>query len=171
MNRIDLAALIVAASIAGYGDVLLAGEKCNHAHHRHDLSGPELGMSAGYVHLEEEDEDVPGVHAHVLQRLGDDGIRRRLAIGAGAEYLFSEEQHYALMLSLAAYPWRGLVLSVSPGLQWAEHEGQTEAEYSTHLEAAYVFVVGEVDVGPVFDYSSTKDEEHHMIGFHLGIHF
>lgn len=142
----------------------------NHTHHSHDTSGLELGVSAGYVHLEEEDEDALGIHSHLLKRLGDEGIRRHLAIGLGAEYLFSDEEHYAAMLSLAVYPWRGLVLSVSPGVQWAEHEGDVEAEYSTHIEAAYVFPFGKYDIGPVIDYSWTNDEEHYMIGLHFGIH-
>lgn len=148
----------------------LAEDAHAHAHLGHDVSGPELGVSAGYVHLVEENEDVLGVHAHLLQRLGQDGIRRQLAAGLGAEYLFAEDEHYALMLSVAAYPWRGLVLSVSPGVQWAKHEGETEAEYSTHIEAAYVFPVGEFDIGPVIDFSWTKDEMHYMIGLHLGVH-
>lgn len=162
--------LVVTVYIGGSSHVALAEEPHGHAHHGHDLSGPELGLSAGYVHLKEEDKGVPGVHAHLLQRLGNEGILRHLAVGIGTEYLFAEDKHCALMFSIAAYPWRGLVLSVSPGVQWAEHEGKTESEYSTHLEAAYVFPLGDVDIGPAIDYSCTKDEEHYMVGLHLGIH-
>lgn len=143
----------------------------DHDHHGHDVSGPELGMSVGYVHLDEEGEDVLGVHAHLLQRLGDTGFRRYFAFGVGGEYLFSDEAHYALMISLAAYPWRGLALSISPGVQWAEHDGKTEAEYSTHLEAAYTIPVGAYDLGPVIDYSWTGDEDHVLVGLHVGLHF
>jgi hypothetical protein len=170
MKKTDVFALIIALCAGNAANLTFAKDAHDHHHHGHDLSGPELGVSVGYVHLEEEDENVPGVHAHLLHRLGDDGLRRHFAIGAGAEYLFSDEEHYALMFSLAAYPWRGLVLSVSPGVQWAEHEGDTEAEYSTHLEAAYVFPFGDYDIGPVIDYSWTKDEKHYMIGLHIGIH-
>jgi hypothetical protein len=139
-------------------------------HHGHEVSGLELALSTGYVRLVEEREDALGVHAHLLHRLGNDGLRRHLAIGLGAEYLFSEERHYALLFSLAANPWRGLVLAVSPGVQWAEHEGDTESAYSTHIEAAYVVPIGQYDLGPVIDYSWTGDERHYMIGLHLGIH-
>ena len=170
MIRTAMLSVISALCLWGMAEVASAEDAHIHAHHGHDLSGLELGLSAGYVHLAEEDEDIPGVHAHLLQRLGDEGIRRHLAVGVGAEYLFAEEEHYAFMFSFAAYPWRGLVLSVSPGVQWAEHEGGTEAEYSTHLEAAYVFSVGHYDIGPVIDYSRTKDEEHYMVGLHIGIH-
>ncbi len=169
MKKNCLFVVILVLCVWSTAEVAL-GEDSHHAHHDHDLSGPELGISAGYVHLKEEDEDALGVHAHLLQRLGDEGLRRHLAIGVGAEYLFTEEEHYALMLSLAAYPWRGLILSVSPGVQWAEHEGDTASEYTTHFEAAYVFPFGRYDIGPVIDYSRTKDESHYMIGLHMGIH-
>ncbi|MDP6526326.1 MAG: hypothetical protein QGH15_19105 [Kiritimatiellia bacterium] len=170
MKSIGLLALILTVGVSGAAYVVFAEDDHAHAHHGHALSGPELGISAGYVHLEEEEEDALGLHAHLLHRLGDHGIQRHLAIGLGAEYLFADEEHYALMVSLAAYPWRGLVLSVSPGVQWAEHEGDAETEYSTHLEATYVFPFGEYDIGPVVDYSWTKDESHYMLGLHIGIH-
>lgn len=167
--------LMISLCIVSMGQLAIAEDAAGHAHHGHahhghDTSGPELGLSAGYVHLEEEDEDVLGVHCHLSQRLGNDGIRKHLAAGIGAEYLFADGEHYALMLTIAAYPWRGLVLSVSPGVQWAEHDGDTETEYATHLEAAYVFSLGEFDIGPVIGYSWTRDEEHYMVGLHIGLH-
>lgn len=170
MKRGSLVALAIAMCIWSFPGSAFSEGVDHHAHHGHDVSGPELGLSAGYVHLEEDDEDVLGVHAHLLKRLNTEGMLRYFAVGGGVEYLFSDETHCAAMLSVAVYPWRGLVLSVSPGVQWAEHEGDMEAEYSTHLEAAYVFAVGDFDIGPVIDYSRTKDEEHYMIGFHLGVH-
>ncbi len=143
----------------------------DHAHHGHDLSGPELGMSVGYVHLEEDAENALGVHAHLMKRLGDEGIRRFFAIGLGAEYLFTESAHYAVMLPLSVNPWRGLVLSASPGVQWAEHEGESETAYSTHIEVTYTFPLGKYDIGPMIDHSWTDEEKHTMIGVHVGLHF
>ena len=170
MKRTSVIAWMLTFSVSSVAYMASAENDHAHGHHGHNVSGPELGLSAGYVHLQEEAEDVLGVHAHLLQRLGSDGLRRRFAIGVGGEYLLADEEHYALMLSFAAYPWRGLVVSASPGVQWAEHEGDTEADYSTHLEAAYVFPFRQYDIGPVIDYSWTEDEEHYMIGLHLGIH-
>lgn len=103
MIRTTIFMLFVAICVGSTGAAARAED--SHAHHGHDVSGPELGISAGYVHLAEEEEDVLGVHAHLMQRLGDDGFQRHFAIGVGAEYLFAEDQHYALMVSLAAYPW------------------------------------------------------------------
>lgn len=170
MKRRGVWALIVAICVTGVANSGRSEETHDHVHHDHEVSGPELGVSTGYVRLAEEREDALGLHAHLLYRLGDDGLRKHFAIGIGAEYLFAEEQHYALLFSLAAHPWRGLILSVSPGVQWAEHEGDTESAYSTHLEVAYVVPLGGYHLGPVIDYSWTKDEAHYMIGLHLGIH-
>jgi hypothetical protein len=163
-------ALFIAVWVGNIVELTFAGDAHDHTHLGHDLSGPEFAVSAGYTHLVEENDNVLGIHAHLLHRLGDEGLRRHIAIGVGTEYLFSDEEHYVLMFTLAVHPWRGLVLSVSPGVQWAEHEGDIEAEYSTHLEAAYVFFIGKYDIGPVIGYLCTKDEEHYMTGLHIGIH-
>ena len=40
----------------------------DHRHHSHDTTGLELGFSAGYVHLDGENEDAPGLHAHLSKR-------------------------------------------------------------------------------------------------------
>lgn len=141
-----------------------------HAHHGHDLSGAELGLLFGAVHLEEEDEYAFGVHAHLLYPLGDCPVLGHVSAGPGIEYLFADEEHYALMLTLAVNPWRNLVLAVAPGVQWAEHDGEKEAEYATHVEASYVIPFKDIDIGPVVDYSWTRDESHYMIGIHIGIH-
>ena len=93
-----------------------------------------------------------------------------LALGVGGEIIFADEEHYALLFPLSVYPWRGLVLAVAPGIEWAEHEGKQESSYTTHLEAAYTFEVGRFDVGPVVDYSISDDDEHYMIGIHIGFH-
>lgn len=163
-------ALIVALCVACAANSARSEETHDHMHHSHEVSGLDLGVSAGYVRLVDERENAMGVHVHLLHWLGGDGLRKHFAIGAGAEYLFAEEQHYALLFSLAAQPWRDLILAVSPGVQWAGHEGDTESAFSMHLEVAYVVPMGQYHLGPVIDYSWTRDEAHYMIGLHLGIH-
>jgi hypothetical protein len=162
-----------------------------HACHTCDEGGVEIGFSVGYVRLDEDREDHEesengenhedhenhettddgvGVHVHVGKRVGKDGILSLFSLGLAGEVIFAEHEHYALMAFVSANPWRGLVLSVGPGLEWAEHEGEWESEYSTHLEAAYVFNAGGWHVGPVVDYSSTDHGEHFTAGIHFGIH-
>ena len=143
----------------------------NHSHHGHDTSGFELGMSLGQVDLGEEEGAGPGLHVHLGKRLGHHGLADMVSIGVGGEWIFTEEKHYSLMLSITVYPWKGLAFSVAPGFLWAEHDGEMEREYSTHLEAAYLFELGQFDLGPVVGYSKTADEDHTMIGVHLGWHW
>ena len=84
--------------------------------------------------------------------------------------IITDEKHYGAMVTLAVHPWRDLVLSVSPGFEWANHEGTWESEYATHLEAAYTFDVSEkYHIGPVIGYSKTSDAEHYTVGIHIGI--
>ena len=166
---------VIAVTLIGY--ILAVPAHCEddhaghtHAGHAHDTSGIEMGLSAGYVHLKGESEDAPGLHVHLSKRLGQDGVFEHLSLGIGGEAIFADHEHYALMLPLSVYPWRGLVFSFAPSIVWAEHEGEWESEYATHLEAAYVFEIGDYDMGPVIGYSKTSDEEHYMIGVHIGLH-
>ena len=140
-------------------------------HHHHDTQGVELGFSAGYFRLKNEKEDAPGLHMHLSRRLQQDGLLHHFALGVGGEVIFADEAHYAVMLPLLVYPWRGLVLSAAPGMVFAEHDGNWESDYATHLEAAYVFELGEYDVGPVVGYSSSSEDKHYMAGLHFGVHF
>lgn len=96
---------------------------------------------------------------------------KHFALGVGGEVIFADHEHYAVMLPLFVYPWQGLALSAAPSIIFAEHEGEWESEYATHLEAAYVFEIGEYDVGPVVGYSSSSEDKHYMVGLHFGIHF
>jgi len=147
-----------------------AGEEPPHHNHAHGTAGYELGVSAGRVSLD-EGEEAFGVHVHLLKRLGAEGVKRHFAAGLSTEIIFGDHKHYAAMFSLAAHPWRGLTLSIAPGIEWAEHDGERESNYATHLEAIYVIEVGEFDIGPAVAYSTTGEEEHHTIGVHLGLHW
>ena len=84
--------------------------------------------------------------------------------------IFSEEEHYGLMAFTSIHPWKGLVLSVGPSVEWAKHDGEWESNYATHMEAAYVFDVGEIHLGPVVGYSTSSHGKHYSAGLHLGYH-
>jgi hypothetical protein len=162
--------------------------KHDHAHHGHLAGGYELGVSAGFVHLEDENEDALGVHLHIMKPIGSFKWIGDLHAGLGYEYIFSDDDHYAATVPFAIYPWRNLMLAVAPGIQWVDHadddhedeahedeEDHQHADHEDtsfvlHLEAAYVFPCGKFDWGPVVEYSFTDDEEHYMIGLHLGFH-
>lgn len=163
-----------------------------HACHDHsDESGIELGFSAGYARLSEDEEhhaetELDGhadhdeahesddnglaLHVHVGHRLGEHGLLAHVSLGIAGEVIFAEHDHYGVMGYAALYPWRGLVLSIGPGVEWAKHDDGWESAYTTHLEAAYVFDVGDYHIGPAVDYSRTDSAEHFTVGIHLGVH-
>jgi len=136
-------------------------------HHNHEMGELELGLSVGYAYLKEEKEEGVNLHLHLMKRLSGEGIKKYLSVGFGAETIFTDERHYGLMISLVAHPWRSLAVSVSPGVEWAKHDGEWESEYATHLEAAYVFEGSGFHFGPVIGYSKTQDDEHYTAGVHF----
>ncbi len=140
------------------------------AGHVHAGSGWEFGLSTGYVRLRTEKEDAANLHLHLMKRLGHEGPARFFSLGAGVETVFATHEHYSAMGTVGIHPWRSLVLQISPGVQWVKHEGQWESEYATHLEAVYSFDVHRcLHLGPVIGYSKTREDEHYMVGIHLGI--
>ena len=150
----------------------LSEEDLHDSHDSHEMHEWELGISVGYANLKTENEEGANLHLHLLKRLEGDGFEKYFSVGFGAEMIVTDEKHYGAMVTLAVHPWRDLVLSVSPGFEWANHEGEWETEYATHLEAAYTFDVSEnYHIGPVIGYSKTSHAEHYTVGIHMGIPF
>ena len=158
--------VVATIGLVGLSSTVLSEED----HHDHEMHEWELGVSFGYANLKTENEEGSNIHLHLLKRLEGDGIQKYFSVGFGAEMIVTDEKHYGAMVTLAAHPWRDLVLSVSPGFEWANHEGAWEREYATHLEAAYTFDVSEkYHIGPVIGYSKTSEAEHYTVGIHIGI--
>ena len=134
-------------------------------HHHH---ANELGISGGYVYMDPAEESALGLHLHYMRRCKQEGIRRYLGLGLGFETIFSEHRHYNAMFSIGIFPWRSLALIVSPGVMFARHHDEWENEYSTHVEAVYGFMVGELEVGPVIGFAHAGEGKHYMAGLHLG---
>ncbi|PHS39640.1 MAG: hypothetical protein COB07_06210 [Sulfurovum sp.] len=168
----------VTLSLAMLSTAALSEEDHDEAHESHLLEHHEgheweLGISIGYANLKTENEEGGNLHLHLLKRLQGDGFEKYFSVGVGAEVIVTtdNDKHYGAMVTLAVHPWRDLVLSVSPGFEWAKHEGHSwEREYATHYEAAYSFDVSEnYHIGPVIGYSKTSDTEHYTVGIHIGI--
>ena len=155
--------------IGSLSSVAYCNEENGHEHDKHDSGGLEVGVSIGYAYLEEENEDGMNLHLHAMKGLSGNGIQKYLSIGFGLETIFTDEEHYGAMISLGIHPWRNLVLSVSPGWEWAKHDGEWESGYATHLEATYLFEGSGFHYGPVFGYSKTQDDQQYTIGIHFGL--
>jgi len=144
----------------------------DHADHRyHHHPSNEIGVSLGYVHLDHEDESAAGVHLHYMRRLEGEGVLEHLGLGFGLETIFADELHLNPMLTLGIYPWRGLSIGISPGIMIAEHDGENETRFSTHVEAMYGFHVGDFELGPVVGFAQAGDDRHLSLGLHLAMGF
>jgi hypothetical protein len=141
----------------------------DHAHgsHNHEHVN-EVGLSAGYVYLEHDGEDAFGLHLHYMRRLQGDGLRRFFGLGVGFETIFADHMHYGILASLAVYPWRNLVLTLSPGLVFAEHEDEWETNLAAHIEATYGFRFGEFEIGPNIGFAQSGEDRHYLVGIHIG---
>jgi hypothetical protein len=137
--------------------------------HQHSDDNWEIGLSSGYANLKTEKEEGANLHFHLMKSLGEEGFAQYFSVGFGAEVIVTDEEHYGAMLTLAIHPTEDLTFEVSPGFEWANHDGSWEREYSTHLEVTYAFDISEsFHLGPVVGYSKTKDSEHYTVGLHLG---
>ena len=172
VKRINvLIGFVVLVNIVLCGKNALASEHADHEalHSDNGESGFELGLSVGYAYLKAEDDNAPVLHAHLMKRLSDEGLQKHFSLGFGIEKILTDENHYGAMVTMAVHPSENFIFSISPGVAWEEHEGQTNSSYATHIEAVYVFETSHYHVGPVVGYSKTEDDEHYTIGVHIGI--
>ena len=163
------AAIVIIFTWGSLSSVGLCQEQHTEIHNGHENSEIEIGVSVGYAYLEEEKEDGVNLHLHVMKNLSGEGIQKYLSVGFGIETIFADEEHYSAMLSLGIHPWKNLVLTVSPGWEWAKHDGVWESGYATHIEATYLFEGDGFHYGPVVGYSKTQDDQHYTIGVHFGV--
>ncbi len=138
-------------------------------HDGHESSDVEVGLSIGYTYLKEEKEEGATLHLHVMKKLTDEGFGQYFSYGVGVETIILKESHYGAMVTLAVNPWRDLILSVSPGIEWVKHEGEWESGYATHFEVTYLFEGPRFHYGPVLGYAKTQDAQHYTAGIHFGI--
>jgi len=147
-------------------------ERMQHEHefgeHRLHSHTFEFGVSTGFVRLEPEGESAVGTHLHLIRRFQGDALSRFLGLGIGFETIFADHMHYNLMGTVAIYPYKNFSIGISPGTLIVEHHDEHETRYSTHVEVAYGFEVGQFEVGPVVGYAKSGDDEHYMIGIHVG---
>ena len=150
---------------------LIFGQSSEHHAHHHADSDYELGISAGISHLVHENENPFSAHIHLLRRLGSDGLKERISLGLGFEYIFSEHAHYSFVGTISVNPIWALIVDISPGVLITEHEGSLEKQFVTHFELTYEFDYKGFGIGPVVGFGFSEDDNHLMAGIHLGMGF
>lgn len=144
------------------------GQTVGHESHHHAHSDYELGVSLGIANLIDEDEYAPSMHLHISKRLGSSELLERISLGLGAEYIFAEHQHYSFVGTISINPIWAVILDISPGILITEHEGSKEKQFVTHIELTYEFEYKEFGIGPVIGLGLSEEDNHYMIGIHLG---
>jgi len=140
-----------------------------HDHHHH--SDYEFGISLGVATLVEEEEYSPSAHLHLLRKLGDHDLLSKISLGLGYEIIFSEHTHNSVVGTISINPFSAWKIDISPGILFAEHEGEKEQHFVAHFELMYDIHFHGFGVGPVIGYGWSKEDQHLMAGLHFGIEF
>ncbi len=143
-------------------------EEHEEEHIHHDAHANEISMFAGYVYLDPEDDSAFGLHLHFIKHLQGESLKKYFGLGVGFETIFADNLHYNVMGSIAIYPYRNLVIILSPGVLIVEHHKELETRYSTHFEAVYGFLFRGYEIGPVVGFAQSGDDIHYTIGIYFG---
>lgn len=147
---------------------LLAQEKDHDEDHNHDHQHKnEIGGSIGMVFDLNEQNTASGFHLHYTRMLS--GKLKRIGFATGVECVFGDHKHYTAHLYLMFRPLDGWWLGAGPGYTYFSHE--EEFTFSGHIETGYEFDAGSVHFGPVIEYAYAGEEQHIMVGLHLGVPF
>ena len=137
----------------------------DHSHQHHKLN--EVGGAVGIVFDLNEQEVATGFHFHYMRMFK--GKLKRFGLAPGIGFLLGDHTHYAMHLMFTYRPAHGWWLSAGPGITYfADHD---EWSASGHIETGYEFDAGKIHFGPVIEYAWAKDDQHFMLGLHLGVPF
>lgn len=165
MRFIFLLFTLIILAFSGFSSSLSTSQN-KHSDHGH--SEWELGAAFGAVYLLGEKEVASGLHLHLLRRLE---FYEKLGIGLGFETVLDEHKHFSTGIVFKYEIWKGLNFLVSPGILFLKPHNEWEKQFSIHYELLYEFKVKGLHLGPVFDYSYSKNDQHLMLGLHVGYSF
>jgi len=155
-------AFTVTLSNTAFGQI--SGQKPHH----HEGKKYELGLSLSLAHMEKENENALNTHIHLMRRFDPDNNWKRIALGLGFEYFFTEHKHYGLLGTVSINPIWDLICDVSPGILFTEHNNSQETQYVFHLELTYEFDMENFGIGPVIGMGLSEDDRHFTVGIHIG---
>lgn len=136
--------------------------------HHHADSRYEFGISVGLAHLVHENENSLSAHIHFLRKLDSENTWERISLGLGFESIFAEHKHYSFLGTISINPIWDLIFDISPGILITEHDGSSERQFVTHFELTYEFEYKSFGIGPVLGFGVSENDNHLMVGLHLG---
>ena len=160
--RIFTKVFIFMVSLTLFSEVYAQEEHDHHDHYKN-----EVGGALGIVFNLKEQHTASGFHLHYTRMFS--GKLHNFGITPGVEFIVGKDVHYTLHLMLVYRPTHGWWLGAGPGITYFQHHD--EVDFSGHIETGYEFDAGSIHFGPVIEYSWSTDDQHIMLGLHLGVPF
>lgn len=145
--------------------------------HTHSHARNEIGISPGVLYSPSHDSWGFGLHAHYFRTLGE---HSRWAVGGGVEKAFLHGGHWTIGAGVRYQLFDRLSVAAMPGISFLDHDEHIdgkmdklhETKFSIHFEVAYdLFEWKHFHLGPVADYSWSKEDSHFMVGIHCAYLF
>lgn len=146
--------------------------------HGHHHSRNEIGFSGGAIYSFDHKEWGVGTHLHYYRTLG---MHSKWSLGGMAEYVQVHGAHFTLGAGFKFQFTEKLGIGVLPGITFLSHdhshdedhaEHDKKAIFSAHFELVYdLFHWDKFHLGPVIDFSWSKNDSHSMIGIHAAFSF
>ena len=146
-------------------------------HSGHEHSRNEIGFSGGPLYSFEHNEWGAGIHLHYFRTLGQ---HSKWSLGGGIEHAWADGNHFNVGAGVKYQLLERLSVAAVPGITFLSHKkadayNANEAHKSLltlHFELVYdIFHWENFHLGPVFDYSWTKNDSHAMLGIHVAFCF
>lgn len=159
-------ALLLACAPVGRAEEAAAGRshieegEAHEAEHQHH-AGLFFGGVSRFAHGHEETGGALGLEYEyrLAPRWGLGALVEGVAVGGGRDL--------ALVLPLSWHPWRGLRLSVGPGVEFHE-DGD---EFLGRVSAGYDFHLGRFTLAPEVSGDFTREAQSLVYGLTLGVGF
>ena len=165
--RIFTKVFIFIVSLALFSEVYAQDEHIDHDHSGHTYYKNEIGGALGVVFNLQEQHTASGFHIHYTRMFK--GKLHNFGINPGVEFIVGNDVHYTLHFMLVYRPTHGWWLGAGPGITYFQHH--EKFDFSGHIETGYEFDAGSIHFGPVIEYSWAEDDQHIMLGLHLGVLF
>ena len=147
----------------------------NHDHHH---SRNEIGLSSGGIYSLEHKSWGKGMHLHYYRTFNE---HSKWSFGVMSEYVRTHDAHFTFGAGIKYQPFENLGIAVLPGMTFLQHEHDDEhsnhrhdekIKFSVHFELIYDLLHwGNFHLGPVVDFSWSKNDAHGMIGIHAAYCF
>lgn len=132
--------------------------------HKREIS---IASAPAFFFGDESGSVAWGLHAEFAHRIGE----KRWALGAAYEHLWDDHQHRTYSLNIQYSPGYHTHISMEPGLTTELHDGVREWIPTFHVEFAYEWEIGFLDVGPYAEAAIEPHAQHLSAGLHVALPF